>query len=326
VAALEPGFAPSFQRDPATFWRHVRSHLVGPTAEIGGPGAATPPALVLWPETTWPARLAGEPPRLEPPIPIAWLAPGTRLCAGTVWSGPEGERAVAVLLDHRGQLLGWHEKLRPVPAGERLPLLDVLPDGLVEGLVRWGSGLVGFVPDLLPGRPKPPLRTAGGTPFAALLCFDNAFDDVVREHVAAGARFLAVLSNESWYRGGAELEQMVAMSVFRALETATPLIRSTVDGATSAVGADGRILGRLSGRASAGGPARILALELPLGPGALPPMARFAPALVFVVLASAAFLFWHLVRSWDRLPAVRSGSGGDAACDTGSGDPPQGGP
>src|SRR5690606_23324070 len=125
--------------------------------------------------------------------------------------------------------------------------------------------IVRHAPDMTAGRFRPPLLAPGDVPFAALLCFDNAFDGIAREQVEAGARLLVVLSNEAWYRGGGELEQMVAMSVFRALETGTGVVRCTVDGASCAIGPDGRILARL---ATPGAGPRVLAVAMRLGPGA----------------------------------------------------------
>ena len=54
-----------------------------------------------------------------------------------------------------------------------------------------------------------------------------------------------MISNENWYVGGAELHQMHAMTVCRALEARMPVVRCTVDGATMVVGPDGRERSRL---------------------------------------------------------------------------------
>jgi apolipoprotein N-acyltransferase len=131
---------------------------------------------------------------------------------------------------------------------------------------------MGAVPDNVFGSRRPLLVARGRTevPFGAMLCFDNAFGWVGREAVADGARFLAVLSNEAWYEGGAELEQLLAMTVIRALETDTPVVRCTMDGLTAHVGRDGRVLGVLpKSTAPSPGP-RVLEVELEPGRGRLP--------------------------------------------------------
>src|SRR5690606_23512120 len=239
--------------------------LVRATREAAS--AEPPPELVLWPESAWPALLEGEPPRLSrrlvPPIEHP-----ARLCAGTVWRSQRGRLGVALLLDADGALVGLHEKRVTVPAGERVPFVRWLPEPLADRLYELMTPVIGFRPDAIDGRRRPPLQTASGIPFAALTCFDNAFAGVAAAAVEDGARLVAVLSNESWYVHGNELDQMVAMSVFRALETGTPLVRSTVDGLTCVVGPDGRVDALPEQRDA---PPRALVRDVELGPGVLPP-------------------------------------------------------
>jgi apolipoprotein N-acyltransferase len=287
VAALQSDFPRGFERDGDGLRR-----LAEATAALAATGGE-PVELVLWPESTWPVRLEGEEPRLSrrltPPIPA-----GSALCAGTLWTAPDGRRAVAVLLGADGALLGWHEKRVSVPGGERVPFVAWLPEALRGPALDAFEGWIGFRPDQLDGRRRPPLRTPGGVPFAALTCFDNAFAWVTREAVADGARLLAVLSNESWYRQGAELEQMLAMSVLRALETGTPLVRSTVDGVTCVVDADGRITAALP-RAPGAGPEALVA-TVRLGPGRATAAAFGAPATAALCLLSGLVLLRGLRR------------------------------
>ncbi|MDA0932785.1 MAG: apolipoprotein N-acyltransferase [Planctomycetota bacterium] len=223
--------------------------------------------LVVWPESAWPWPLEGDVPgfvrRVPPPI-----GDGMRLLAGTLWRAGDGRRTVAVLLAADGSLAGLHEKRVSVPGGERAPFVAWLPGGLREPVLDLFQQIIGYRPDQLDGRRRPPLDVAG-VPIAALTCFDNAFGWVAREAVGDGARLLAVLSNESWYLQGGELEQMVAMSRIRAMETGTPVLRSTVDGVSCLVLPDGSIPVELP-RAPGEGP-QVVPVRVPLGPGAMSP-------------------------------------------------------
>ncbi|MCA8941039.1 MAG: hypothetical protein KDB80_00650, partial [Planctomycetes bacterium] len=275
VVAFEPGREESkrlmYSRDSYA--------MANATLAIAGRGAADPPDLVVWPETAvdplWFAR--GSP---------LQLAASTRFAGGSLLRDGEFDYSALVLFDPLGRVLGWNEKRHPVPAAERMPWLFAMP----EWIRTWCEGIVGYVPRMGFGRPRPSLETAAGVPFGGMMCFDNAFDDVAREHVAAGARFLVVASNEIWYDQGAELDQMVAMSVFRALETATPLVRSTSDGRTVAVRASGEIvappLERVAGRAGIG----FLRTDLQPGPGALGPLAWLHPLLDWLLPLSGVLL------------------------------------
>jgi apolipoprotein N-acyltransferase len=141
-----------------------------------------------------------------------------------------------------------------------------------------------------------------------LMCYDNAFPGPSAAQVLAGARFLCVLSNESWFEGGGELTQLVAMTVVRALETATPLVRCTQDGYSVAVDAGGRVLAELPVLPSPQAAARILRVDLPLGAGRLPSMAwlRSAAGPVMAVLLLA--MLTHGLLRWAKLRAARTAS------------------
>ena len=222
-------------------------------------------------------------------------------------------------LDDDGRILGHYEKQCLVPGGEFVPLLHLLPQSVVDWVRSVFERALGSMPDLEPGpSAQPLLHTADGTPFGTLLCYDNAFPGPAAAQVAAGARFFCVLSNESWYRGGGGLAQLVAMSALRALETATPLVRCTTDGWSCVVGADGRILDQLPlPRAPDAGP-RILDTTVAPGPGRLPPMAwlrgasgPFAAVLLGLALLHAAWT-WARLRSARTAPTVAAGPGDPA--------------
>lgn len=302
VAAIEPGFEPAFQFDAARFVEEFERAVLAPTRQLAQDDARRAPDLVLWPETASTAALDGDPPRLLPRGFRAPLAPSTRLVLTAQRRSDDGYHTSAAVVDDRGRLLGWQDKVAPVPIGEMVPWLRWLPRAWRESLFagRW--------PDLRGGVRREPMTTARGVRFGALVCFDNAFDDIVRDAVDGGARFLVVLSNESWYRGGAELEQMVAMSVLRALETATPMVRCTVDGASVHVAADGRIVARLPARRGPDDRApRILRTEVAPGPGQLPPLAWLHRVAASAAVLALLAVVWHALRAWARLLATRPG-------------------
>ena len=80
-----------------------------------------------------------------------------------------------------------------------------------------------------------------------------------------------MLSNEAWYRGGAELQQLVAMSVVRACENVVPVVRCTMDGWSVAIDATGALCEQLPLRGAVGGASRVLAVEVRPGTGKPPP-------------------------------------------------------
>lgn len=299
VLAIQPNFAPAFQVDE-DYQRRLEERLVRPTLRWAGPGAPHPPDLVLWPESSWPGYVAleGGEPRLAG-RGFVRLAERTRLLAGAMVVEAGVPRVGAVLVDRAGRLVEYYEKLRVVPAGERLPFGSLLPETWREALLRAVEQRMGGTPRIEPGRPRPLPRTAAGVPFGVMVCFDNAFPDVAARQVAAGARFLTVLSNESWYRGGSELDQMEAMTVLRALETRTPIVRCTTDGISLMVDGDGRVVRRMGSATHER--ADFLAVEVVAGPGRLPPLAWIADVVLVLELLGGLPLAWAALRFWARL-------------------------
>jgi apolipoprotein N-acyltransferase len=188
-----------------------------------------------------------------------------------------------VLLDAEGRYLGHHEKQRLVPAGETLPV-GWLPESWANAIREFAQTGVG-IPDLEPGRALPPLRLAAdrdgaqGAPFAGLICYDNAFHQPVADAVAAGAQFVCVLSNEAWYRGGGELEQLCAITVLRAIACDCPIVRCTTDGTSMAVDRDGRAIAGLPRATAPQAEARVLRVDVPLAGGQLPTAATWHPVI-----------------------------------------------
>ncbi len=303
ITALEPGLGPLYAANPDVA-ETVHQRLVVPTALSAR--QQPPPDLVLWPESTFFyafVRESGSGWTLDP----AWrppIAKDTRLVAGTSARFGSGDELrdvpAALVIDHSGAVLGSYEKRRLVPFGEFIPLAGLLPRSVHRQLLDYAVRVFGTAPGCSPGRRHPLPATAGGVPFGVLMCYDNAFPEIAEEQVAAGARVLVVLSNEAWFRRGGELEQMHAHTVFRALETSTPLVRSTLDGPTLAVGADGRLLGVLPWIDAPRAP-RQLEVDVALGPGVASPMAWPRTILRWAILAVLLIPAWHRLRFRARL-------------------------
>ncbi len=298
VAAVEPGLhpfdafadiAPGDGRGYQRRWQQqFEERLLRPTRALFEPGADGPrPDLVLWPESSVPfsARVVGEgPARFVELAGVVQLGAGARLLLGAdVERAPGRHTPAALLLDEGGRLLGHHEKQRLVPAGETLPL-GWLPEAWAQAIRSFAATSVG-IPDLEPGRALPSLRLgpgvgeADGAAFAGLICYDNAFPGPVAEAVDAGARLIAVLSNEAWYRGGGELAQLAAITALRAVAVQAPIVRCTMDGCTIAFDAAGQVLGSLPAAPAPQPAARTLVVATPLGSGRLPPVAQLHPWL-----------------------------------------------
>ncbi|MEC7583509.1 MAG: apolipoprotein N-acyltransferase [Planctomycetota bacterium] len=312
VLAVEPGLHildPFFQGTAAQWRRSVQQrveeNLWRPTVQAAGPDAADPPALVLWPESSLPGGVIQDP---GGGLRLGWLPPGfglaadTRLLVGTDQQLPDGQRAIAaLLLDARGRPLDLHQKQRLVPGGEFVPFVSWLPESVADWIGRTFEAALGFYPRIESGLPREPLETAAGVKFAGLVCYDNAFPGPVAEAVRRGAQFVAVLSNEAWYRGGGELAQLAAITVIRAVAADVSIFRCTIDGWTMAVDRDGRILDQLDPASGDTGPRVLRVKNLPLRNGQGPPALWLHSALGWLAAGALLLGCLHGLARWVRL-------------------------
>ena len=212
------------------------------------------PDLVLWPENATDVdpfsnervaarieRLAGD---LGAPILVGGLFDGptvdTAYNAGIVWtsSGPEGR----------------YVKRKPVPYGEYVPFRQVLGP-LVPKFDR-------FIPrDMLPGD-QPSVLSAGGVRLGDTICWDIAFDGLIREAVAGGAQMLVVQTSNASFTGTAQPEQQFKISRLRAIETGRWVLVPSTNGISGIIDATGHVVARAPMHAPA-----TLSASVPLADG-----------------------------------------------------------
>ena len=129
------------------------------------------------------------------------------------------------------------------------------------GLERyaWVCGVIhdlaGYVPDLRTHEGSRTLRftdRAGAErAFGASARFDNAYDGPFTEPLEDGPLdFHLVASNEAWFKGDQENDQMMAFSHLAAIATGRSIVRATNSGVTAVVGPDGKEVARLSSEAA----------------------------------------------------------------------------
>lgn len=235
VPATGLGFAVDGQRREVLD-NHVRETVA--LAEAVRRGEQPQPDLVIWPENASdldPYREADA----AAAIDAAAKAIAAPILVGAVVANPDSPDTVlnvGIVWDPRSGPGSRYAKQHPVPFGEYVPFRDVLTRVI---------GRFGLVPrDFAAGDVAGVLPMAGVV-VGDVICFEVAYDDVVRGTVAAGAELLAVQTNNATYTGAGQSEQQVAMARLRAVETG----RSTVVAATNGISAlflpDGSPLGSL---------------------------------------------------------------------------------
>jgi apolipoprotein N-acyltransferase len=194
--------------------------------------SAGTPDLLLWPETAVPCNLGRRPDcrrRMrdlveELDIPILTGAPDTDAQTQEPYNS-------SFLFTPRQPEVPSYAKMHLVPFGERTPWRDSIP--LLRN-IDW-SVLTG---DLGPAefargtrRTLFPVATGQDTArFAVLICFESVFPDLVRRSVDAGADFLVIITNDSWFGATAGPFQHADIAALRAVENRTAIARCATNG------------------------------------------------------------------------------------------------
>jgi apolipoprotein N-acyltransferase len=160
--------------------------------------------------------------------------------------------------------------------------------------------------DFLPGDQVGVLRL-GPVPVGATICFEVAYDDLVRDSVRAGAGLLVVQTNNATFNE-AEARQQLAMVRLRAVEHGRPALMASTVGVSGFVTTSGAVLDATGfdvpaviSRDMALGTARTMATSL--GPG--PEIALTAGAVVALGAA------WWTRPGWRRAMAGRAAAPSD---------------
>ncbi|MDA9912962.1 apolipoprotein N-acyltransferase, partial [Candidatus Nanopelagicales bacterium] len=152
--------------------------------------------------------------------------PTTVLNAGIVWdpvTGP-GERYI---------------KQHPVPFGEYIPFREQLANliGRFDRIPR----------DFVAGEDSGVLQV-GPVVLGDVICFEVAYDDLVRDTVRDGARMLAVQTNNATYTGTGQTEQQLAMARIRSVEHGRTVAVAATNGISALFAPDGTKLAELPER------------------------------------------------------------------------------
>jgi len=187
---------------------------------------------------------------------IAAAAAGAETLAGTSSIEPVkgSDRPLwfntVVLLDDAGRLRGHQDKQHLTPGGEYIPLRWLIP--FRAQFEEYLEGMIGFLPDLVPGESGHVLTLRDGTKTGVLICYESVYPGISRDMVRSGAAVLVNCSNYAWYAGTCEMQQALAMCAFRSAELHRSLVLSSNNGVSAVIGPDGRVRGEATRADEAG--------------------------------------------------------------------------
>jgi len=143
----------------------------------------------------------------------------------------------ALFFSPEGKVLGQYLKIHLVPFWECIPL---------EGIIDWPRFIVPGDKKLyeIPGQ-EYTLFNLKDAKFGVIICWENVFAEQFRTFVKNGADFMLNITNEGWFGDTAAPHQMLAISVFRAVENRCAIARAANTGISCFIDPHGRITGRV---------------------------------------------------------------------------------
>jgi apolipoprotein N-acyltransferase len=194
--------------------------------------AADPPDLAVWPENAL-DRDPTTDPELGDAVSSVVREVGAPTLVGAITRTPGGRLYNQDLLySPAGEVVDRYAKNHLLPFGEFVPFRRYL---------SWIPDVDRVRADLSPGAAPGRFRLRSGE-FAGIICFENAFPDLVREFVTEDTGFVVVSTNNSTFGISPAPEQHVVLSELRAVESGRWLIHGALSGISAVISPAGDVV------------------------------------------------------------------------------------
>jgi apolipoprotein N-acyltransferase len=225
------GFDFAAQRE-AVLRNHVNATVA--LAEQVKAGTADQPALVIWPENASDIDPYQDPSAARL-IDGAARAIGAPILVGAVveTNGGANIENTAIVWDPETGPGDTYIKRHPVPFAEYVPFRDL-------------ARIV--VPEVDTLRPRDMVKGAevgmlqvGPARVGTVICFEVAYDDVVRDVVREGGQLIAVMTNNATFGFTPQTEQQLVMSQLRAVEHGRAVLVAATSGVSAVIDTNGSV-------------------------------------------------------------------------------------
>ena len=245
VAAVQ-GNVPGEGMDPFAERRAVLDNHTQATFDFARQvhaGTAPKPDLVIWPENSTDIDPFSDQSAYDE-IDSAVKAIGVPTLVGAVVNGPGPThvRNMGVVWDPKTGPGEEYVKRHPVPFGEYIPFRGLLTKFIsrLNQIPRdFSRGTFDNVLDVGPVR------------VGDVICFEVAYDGLIRDAVEQGGQLLVVQTNNATYTGTGQLEQQFAISRYRAIETGRSVVVAATNGISGIVAPDGTVVAKTQQRTRA---------------------------------------------------------------------------
>ena len=199
-------------------------------------GRTERPDVVIWPENSSDLDPFTDPAAYRR-IDEAVKAVGVPTLVGTLVDGPDAQHVQneGIVWDPQTGPGASYTKQHPVPFGEYVPFRDELSK-VIKRLQRVAR-------DFHPGTTTGVMQL-GPAKIGDVICFEVAYDEIVRDTVNKGARVLVVQTNNATYALSGQPDQQLAMSRLRAVEHGRAVLIAATSGISAVIAPDGSVVAR----------------------------------------------------------------------------------
>ncbi|MFD4657549.1 apolipoprotein N-acyltransferase [Kitasatospora sp. NPDC058444] len=196
-------------------------------------GKVERPDIVIWPENSSDLDPFSDP-LARQRIDQAVKAVGVPTLVGTLVDGPDAQHVQneGIVWDPVTGPGASYTKQHPVPFGEYVPFR--------AQLMKVITRLQRVARDFYPGDHNGVMQL-GPARIGDVICFEVAYDEIVRDTVDSGARVLVVQTNNATYAKTGQPEQQLAMSRLRAVEHGRAVLIAATSGISAVIAPDGSV-------------------------------------------------------------------------------------
>ncbi|MFJ8472230.1 apolipoprotein N-acyltransferase [Kitasatospora sp. NPDC094011] len=196
-------------------------------------GKVPKPDVVIWPENSSDLDPFSDP-LARQRIDEAVKAVGVPTLVGTLVDGPDAQHVQneGIVWDPVTGPGASYTKQHPVPFGEYVPFR--------AQLMKVITRLQRVARDFYPGDHNGVMQL-GPARIGDVICFEVAYDEIVRDTVDSGARVLVVQTNNATYAKTGQPEQQLAMSRLRAVEHGRAVLIAATSGISAVIAPDGTV-------------------------------------------------------------------------------------
>jgi apolipoprotein N-acyltransferase len=218
------------QQQQVVFANHVKATHDLATAVRAG--TAPKPDLVIWPENSSDSDPFGH-------LPVQFAIDGAvddigapTLVGAVLDAGPTHVRNVGIVWSPNTGPGAFYTKRHPVPFGEYLPM---------RGLVSTLFSRFHRVPRDFEAGHTPGVLDLGSTRIGDVICFEIAYDGLVRDVVRSGGRVIVVQTNNATYGRTGQPQQQLAITRLQAIAHGRAVVVAATSGISAVIDPDGTV-------------------------------------------------------------------------------------